>query len=80
MPEKKRARRRRDIERMKSRMQRLMRTIYSYRIEYLTPKAMGRMASTHGKPCSGSCCGNRRRFEGASISERRRAFGHEDLL
>jgi hypothetical protein len=71
-----RSRRRNDRLRMKARMRRLW-LVYQFdrRGTYTEePDAawLGVMTSTHGKPCScGLGCGNRRRYDGPPIGERR---------
>jgi hypothetical protein len=42
-------------------------------------KWLGGMVSTHGRPCSCYLCGNRRRFFGPSIAERRAVAGDGDI-
>jgi hypothetical protein len=83
---KSRSRRRHEAWRMKERMRRYWRDYFRSssdgKTENPTPQWIGNMVATHGKPCSCTLgCGNRRRWEGPSISERRRSIADlEDLF
>jgi hypothetical protein len=61
MKEPKRARRIRDLDRMKAKSRRVY------------PRDTKAKQANHLAVCSGFCCGNQRQFEGAPIRELRRA-------
>ncbi len=79
MTEKKRARRRRDRERIKNRWTRYARRMLGVREGSVDGSLIGRLASTHGTGFCNEACANRRASEGPPIRELRRtdprAFG-----
>jgi hypothetical protein len=71
-----RSRRRHDRSRQRQRMVRLWKDLYALGVPYKakpdpSPTWLGKMISTHGKPCSCSLgCGNRRKWDGPTVAER----------
>jgi len=73
MLEKKRERRRRDSARTKARMLYLLRYIWQHEEEWITPKAIGKLAAMHATHICCMCNYDRRR-DGAPVSELRRLW------
>jgi len=66
-----RARRRQDEQRMKARAKRLVRAwSFGFSTDNIPPREVGRIASTHGRPCSCFLCRNEN--GSYSIADRRR--------
>jgi hypothetical protein len=65
---------------IKRRMRELGSTVMHVGSESLTPRWIGQMAATHGKPCSKpGCCGNPRTVAGPPFAERRHWIVDDDL-
>ena len=69
-----RAYRRKEISKAKQRAYKVLKDSWAYNPEDIDPKNIGKVASTHGKPCSCYMCGNPRKyFKELTIQERREA-------
>jgi hypothetical protein len=65
-----RSRRRHEHYRLRRRMIALWKIWSRLSSSMPTSHWLGNMIATHGVPCSGYCCGNRRRYEGPTRAER----------
>ena len=81
MRKNKKRRRRQDEMRLKKKAERILRNSWGYREKDITKKNIGKTASTHGKPCSCSFCGNPRKFfKERTIQEEKNLLGLSEEL